>query len=188
MAVKIQATETSQSGSIKSACEPCAPITNSPCGCTAQQSCNEPTCCPIKTRIKDCHVFRGLELERSFFFNTGECNPETAYYRTDCVTLNVRRRGCCKVLVQEQAYKQSINGAVWFRWSEAFKALSTGYYEADVYHANKSCSSICIYLAPCADRVETDEIIMLQDCGATTCLEVDQTPQDLPTSTGCTTC
>ena len=157
-----------------------------PCGCTQSTSCDTPSCCAIKTRVKDCHIFRGVELERSFLFTNGACNAD-AFYVTSCVSLHIRRRGCCKVLMVEEAYKINTNGAVVFKWSAAFRQLSDGYYEADVYRGKKSCRTECFYLAPCADRLETDEIIMQEDCGSLTCLEVDQEPADA-VITGCETC
>lgn len=103
------------------------------------------------------------ETERCFKMQQGGCGAiQTA--EAGCVEFRVRKRGCCQELSAEKPYRINQDCSVCFKWSAAFLALDEGYYEADVYIIGKKCTTIGMYLPPCAMHFTTTHTFPNETC------------------------
>lgn len=95
--------------------------------------------CPPKVRVHQAITLMLNEYERCFSLYSqvsgGEPIKIPAFITS--VLMRVRRQGFCRVLTEECPIRSGIGGDVCFLWSDKFRKLPDGYYEADFYINDK---------------------------------------------------
>lgn len=130
-------------------CQPC----NNPC---------EPKC-PPKVRAKDAVCLSDDECERCFsLFQYVGCDITKVPAHIYAIVLKVRRQGNCRVLVEECPTRSDNKGNVCFVWSEDFRQLPAGYYEADVVVNDRECFTLLFRKRGCWTRMVTEEVKLAQ--------------------------
>lgn len=119
--------------------EECTPCDN-PC---------EPKC-PPKVRAHEAICLTDGEWERCFsLFQMVGCEPTRVPAFVYCIELKVRRQGSCRVLSCECPIRADAKGNACFQWSDKFRELPAGYYEADLYINNKTCFTLLFRKQSC---------------------------------------
>lgn len=127
---------------------PCTPCEN-PC---------EPKC-PPKVRAKDAICLSDEEYERCFSLHRFVgCAPTQVPAFVYCIALKVRRQGMCRVLTEECPVRADAHGNACFVWSDKFRDLPAGYYEADLYLNGKSCFTLLFRKRDCWATAKTESV------------------------------
>lgn len=132
--------------------------------------------CPPRVRAKDAICLPDDEWERCMsLYGTVGCEPTRLPAQMYCIELQVRRQGLCRVLTCECPIRVDNLGNACFQWSDDFRALPAGYYEADLLVNNKHCFTLLFRKKKCWTRLETVSV------------EVDELPCEPPEQccTGC---
>lgn len=123
-------------------CPPC----NNPC---------EPKC-PPKVRVQDAVCLSDEEYERCFSLHQYiGCEHVKVPAQIYCIELKVRKRGLCRVLTTECPIRADREGNVCFVWSDCFRELDAGYYEADLYLNGVSCYTWLFRKRKCWAKMNT---------------------------------
>jgi hypothetical protein len=117
-------------------CAPCAP------------------CCPPKVALRDYIQIKGT-LDRTLLEFAGwGCAPHPQHTATaPCISLSIRRRGSCGVLLVLPVSGVTPSGAVEVTWPLGFWQLGDGMYEADVVSGDASCLTIGLRVLGCNKRL-----------------------------------
>lgn len=150
----------------------CAPVCN-PC----DNPCEEK--CPPKTRVQDAVCLSDEEVERCFsLYQYVGCEIKQLPAFIYCIALKVRKRGQCRVLTEECPIRADNNGNACFVWSDTFRNLDAGYYEADLYVNGKSCYTWLFRKRGCWATMETESIELEQpSCCPPNCCCVGCVPE-----------
>lgn len=140
-------------------CEDTCPPCDNPC----EQKC------PPKVRVQDAVCLSDEEYERCFSLHQYVgCAPMQIPAQIYCIALKVRRRGLCRVLTEECPTRADRDGNACFVWSDKFRSLPEGYYEADLYINDKSCYTWLFRKRGCWATLTTQSV------------QLDHTPCDPP--------
>lgn len=152
-------------------CEPCNPCE---------------TKCPPKVRVHEAVCLADDEYERCFsLYQKRGCEPAQIPAFINYIGLRVRRRGFCRVLTEECPIRTDLRGNACFVWSDDFRALPAGYYEADLYINDKHCYTWLFRKEKCwalmkTESVEHEELPCEAPCracvGCVPTPDIEQTP------------
>jgi hypothetical protein len=157
--------------------------------CVPNDPCEEVKCCPPRTKVRDALRVYNNEAQRCFKINGQGCKRPALPMTGVCVVMFVRRRGECRVLMQQAPTNLNVDGDVCFRWTPEFLNLPEGYYEGELQINGKKCNVVGFYFPPCTGR-PTSTQVEYSECSTANpscALEVDQSPVE-PNTQGCTSC
>lgn len=152
------------------------------------QPCDNP-CedkCPPKVRAKDAVCLSDDEYQRCFsIYQRIGCEPVRVPAFIYCIELRVRRQGLCRVLTKECPIRADNQGNACFVWTDKFRDLPAGYYEADLYINGKSCFTWLFRKRRCWAKMNTESVSLQElPCEApSTCCGGCVPQQDLTTDT-----
>ena len=128
--------------------------------------------CPPKVRAHEAICLAEGEWERCFSLHRMVgCEPTRVPAFVYCIELKVRRQGSCRVLTCECPIRADKLGNACFQWSDKFRELGPGYYEADLYVNGKSCFALLLRKRECwaAAKSESVEFEPLECDGPESC-------------------
>lgn len=132
-------------------CDPCEP------------SCNPK--CPPKVRAKEAICLSDDEYERCFSVHSLiGCSREKVPAMFHRIGLEVRAQGFCTVLARECPLRADINGNACFQWSQEFRELEAGYYEADIFFDGCLCGVLLFRKTSCWVGLESEEVSLSSPC------------------------
>lgn len=115
--------------------------------------------CPPKVRVSEAVCLSDEEYERCFSLHQYVgCEPVQIPAHIYCIALKVRKRGLCRVLTEECPVRADRDGNACFVWSDCFRALEAGYYEADLYINGKSCYTWLFRKRKCWAAMKTQSV------------------------------
>lgn len=138
--------------------------------CVPCEPCNPcETRCPPKVRAKDALCLSDEEWERCFSLRRWVgCERLRIPAFVTCMLLKVRKQGFCRVLTEECPVRSDAQGNVCFVWSDKFRALPAGYYEADLHINGEVCLTLLFHKKSCWTSLRTESV------------ELDKLPCDTP--------
>lgn len=123
----------------------------------------EPKCCPPKTCAKDMIKIEHGEVGRIFHIKQVGCNGRPIPMIRDCIRMDIRRKGRCKVLVKLFPFRAVDASGLEFKWGPYFLSLPAGYYEGDIYINNEECQTVLLFLPGCERTIANSEAVIDDD-------------------------
>lgn len=133
--------------------------------CCPTSDCGER--CPPKTRARDAIHIDRKQVEACFLFSASECGGKPLPLVRTWVSLEIRKKGFCKVLTCLPPTRMREDGALCFTWTDEFRKLPQGYYEGDLYIDGRLRMTLLFYIPP--EKVSLLSVDMTEDDNCSGC-------------------
>lgn len=122
-----------------------------PSCCKPEPECCNPmqSRCPPRVPLRDCILVKPETVETCILIGTDDCTPEVAHAAQHCITMCLRKRGECKVLLHLQPLRATLEGSACFAWPLQFWLLRDGEYEGDIFINGRQCLTVGLRMRGC---------------------------------------